>query len=117
MKSRTSNKSAPGGKSPEVRPQQPGLTQRVWPRYSDIGLQRRVMAYAFIGMTALAAIYAFVALDAVDKSTDFWRFPAGELIAEDIVDGKSSSIDISSLNLDRFEKGALLSGSYAGNQA
>lgn len=41
----------------------------------------------------------------------------GELIAEDIVDGKSSSIDISSLGLDRFEKGALLSGSYAGNQA
>jgi glycine/D-amino acid oxidase-like deaminating enzyme len=41
----------------------------------------------------------------------------GELIAEEIVDGKSSSIDISTLNLDRFEKGALLSGSYAGNQA
>ena len=42
---------------------------------------------------------------------------AGELIAEEIVDGKSSSIDISSLNFDRFEKGALLTGSYAGNQA
>ena len=41
----------------------------------------------------------------------------GELIAEEIVDGSSSSIDISSLRLERFEKGALLSGSYAGNQA
>ena len=41
----------------------------------------------------------------------------GELIAEEIVDGRSSSIDISTLNLDRFAKGALLSGSYAGNQA
>lgn len=41
----------------------------------------------------------------------------GELIAEVIVDGRSSSIDISSLNLDRFEKGGLLAGSYAGNQA
>ena len=42
---------------------------------------------------------------------------AGELIAEQIVNGSSSSIDISSLRLDRFEKGALLAGSYAGNQA
>lgn len=41
----------------------------------------------------------------------------GELIAEEIVNGRASSIDISSLNLDRFEKGALLAGSYAGNQA
>ncbi|MBN4059475.1 FAD-binding oxidoreductase [Dehalococcoides mccartyi] len=41
----------------------------------------------------------------------------GELIAQEIVNGNSSSIDISSLNLDRFEKGALLAGSYAGNQA
>ncbi|MCH8115966.1 MAG: FAD-binding oxidoreductase [Chloroflexi bacterium] len=41
----------------------------------------------------------------------------GELIAEEIVDGNTSSIDVSSLGLDRFEKGALLSGSYAGNQA
>jgi sarcosine oxidase subunit beta len=41
----------------------------------------------------------------------------GELIAEEIVNGQASSIDISSLNLDRFEKGALLAGSYAGNQA
>ncbi|MCZ6538751.1 MAG: FAD-binding oxidoreductase, partial [Chloroflexi bacterium] len=42
---------------------------------------------------------------------------AGELIAEEIVDGNASSIDVSSLNFDRFEKGAVLSGSYAGNQA
>ena len=70
MKSRASNKSAPGGKSPDVRSRQSGRTHRVWSRYSDIGLQRRVMAYAFIGMAALAAIFAFVALDAVDKSTD-----------------------------------------------
>ena len=39
-------------------------------RLNNIGLQRRVMAYAFIGMTTLAAIFAFVALDAVDKSSD-----------------------------------------------
>ena len=70
MKSQASNKSAPGGKSPDVRSRQSGRTHRVWSRYSDIGLQRRVMAYAFIGMAALAAIFAFVALDAVDKSTD-----------------------------------------------
>lgn len=41
-----------------------------WQRLSDVGLQRRVMAYAFIGLTSLAAIYAFVALDAVDKSSE-----------------------------------------------
>lgn len=39
-------------------------------RFADVGLQRRVMAYAFVGMTILAAIYAWVALDAVDKSSD-----------------------------------------------
>jgi signal transduction histidine kinase len=41
-----------------------------WSHLSDIGLQRRVMVYAFIGLTSLAAIFAFVALDAVDKSSD-----------------------------------------------
>jgi sarcosine oxidase subunit beta len=41
----------------------------------------------------------------------------GELIAEEIVDGTSFLIDIKTLNLDRFAKGNLLSGSYAGNQA
>ena len=41
----------------------------------------------------------------------------GELMAEVIVDGSASSIDISTLGLDRFAKGALLGGSYAGNQA
>jgi len=70
MKSRASNKSAQGGVSPDTGPQQIRKKNRIWSRYSDVGLQRRVMAYAFIGMTALAAIYAFVALDAVNESTD-----------------------------------------------
>lgn len=70
MKSRSSSKSVPGGDSPDVRSRPFWRTHRVWSRYSDVGLQRRVMAYAFLGMTTLAAIYAFVALDAVDKSTD-----------------------------------------------
>jgi sarcosine oxidase subunit beta len=41
----------------------------------------------------------------------------GELMAEVIVDGAATSIDISTLGLDRFATGALLSSSYAGNQA
>ena len=41
----------------------------------------------------------------------------GELIAEEILDGRASSIDISTLGLDRVARGALLAGSYAGNQA
>lgn len=45
-------------------------TARSKPRFSDVGLQRRVMAYAFTGLSILAAIYAWVALDAVDKSSD-----------------------------------------------
>ncbi len=41
----------------------------------------------------------------------------GKLIAEEILDGEATSLDISSLRLDRFARGALLQGSYAGNQA
>jgi glycine/D-amino acid oxidase-like deaminating enzyme len=41
----------------------------------------------------------------------------GELITEEILDGRANSIDISTLGLDRFARGALLAGSYAGNQA
>ncbi|MBI4305489.1 MAG: FAD-binding oxidoreductase [Chloroflexi bacterium] len=42
---------------------------------------------------------------------------AGELVAEEILDGQAHSIDISQLNLRRFAEGKLLEGSYAGNQA
>ena len=41
----------------------------------------------------------------------------GRLIAEEILDGEATSLDISPLRLDRFARGALLEGSYAGNQA
>lgn len=41
----------------------------------------------------------------------------GEVIAEQIVDGRPRSIDIGALGLDRFASGRLLEGSYAGNQA
>ncbi len=47
-----------------------GGIARLSRRISDVGLQRRVMAYAFIGLTSLAAIYAWVALDAVGKSSE-----------------------------------------------
>ncbi len=64
MGSPSPSRTAPG---PELPVSQ---ERRLWRRLPDIGLQRRVMAYAFIGMTTLAAIFAFVALDAVDESSD-----------------------------------------------
>jgi glycine/D-amino acid oxidase-like deaminating enzyme len=41
----------------------------------------------------------------------------GQLIAEEILDGKAHTIDISPLQLSRFAENKLLQGSYAGNQA
>lgn len=41
----------------------------------------------------------------------------GELIAEEILTGKATSIDISDFNLDRFEKGNLFTAAYGGNRA
>lgn len=41
----------------------------------------------------------------------------GQLMAEEILDGKAHTIDISPLHLSRFEENKLLQGSYAGNQA
>ncbi|MSQ08065.1 MAG: FAD-binding oxidoreductase [Dehalococcoidia bacterium] len=41
----------------------------------------------------------------------------GGLIAEEILDGKAQSLDISALRLSRFAKKELLQGAYAGNQA
>ncbi|MCH8816403.1 MAG: HAMP domain-containing protein [Chloroflexi bacterium] len=39
-------------------------------RLSDIGLQFRIMAYVFMGMTVLVSLFAFVALQAVRDSSD-----------------------------------------------
>ena len=41
----------------------------------------------------------------------------GKTVAETILDGKSSTVDISPYRLERFAEGDLLAGSYAGNQA
>ena len=41
----------------------------------------------------------------------------GEVMAEEIVDGKASSIDLSSLNLRRFERGELVGAAYGSNRA
>ena len=41
----------------------------------------------------------------------------GKTVAETILDGKPSTVDISPYRLERFAEGALLAGSYAGNQA
>jgi glycine/D-amino acid oxidase-like deaminating enzyme len=41
----------------------------------------------------------------------------GQLIAEEILDGRAHTIDITPLNLSRFADGKLLEGAYAGNQA
>ena len=41
----------------------------------------------------------------------------GELIAEEILTGKATSIDISSFNLNRFDKGHLFTAAYGGNRA
>ena len=41
----------------------------------------------------------------------------GKTVAETILDGKASTVDISPYRLERFAEGALLAGSYAGNQA
>ncbi len=39
-------------------------------RLSDIGLQFRIMAYVFMGMTVLVSLFAYVALQAVGDSSD-----------------------------------------------
>lgn len=41
----------------------------------------------------------------------------GELMAEEILDGKSTTIDISRFHLSRFKKNELLKGSYGANRA
>ena len=41
----------------------------------------------------------------------------GKVVAETILDGQASTVDISPFRLERFAEGALLAGSYAGNQA
>ena len=41
----------------------------------------------------------------------------GKVVAETILDGRASTVDISPFRLERFAEGALLAGSYAGNQA
>ena len=41
----------------------------------------------------------------------------GKTVAETILDGKPSTVDISPYRLERFAEGDLLAGSYAGNQA
>lgn len=41
----------------------------------------------------------------------------GELIAEEIVSGRATSIDISGFGLERFEKGRLFAAAYGGNRA
>lgn len=41
----------------------------------------------------------------------------GELMAEEILTGKATSIDISGFDLSRFEKGHLFSAAYGGNRA
>ena len=40
-----------------------------------------------------------------------------DVVAETILDGQASTVDISPLRLERFTEDALLAGSYAGNQA
>ncbi|NQW17318.1 MAG: HAMP domain-containing protein [Chloroflexi bacterium] len=39
-------------------------------RFANVGLQRRIVAYVAISLTALVAMFAYVALDAVDESSD-----------------------------------------------
>jgi sarcosine oxidase, subunit beta len=41
----------------------------------------------------------------------------GELMAEEIIDGKANSIDISRFNLSRYAKGELFQGAYGANRA
>ena len=41
----------------------------------------------------------------------------GELIAEEVLTGRASSIDISGFSLERFEKGQLFTAAYGGNRA
>jgi sarcosine oxidase subunit beta len=41
----------------------------------------------------------------------------GELMAEEILDGKAHSIDISPFHISRFERGELLKAAYGGNRA
>lgn len=45
-------------------------TRRRTVRLSDIGLQFRIMAYVFLGMTVLVSLFAYVALQAVGDSSD-----------------------------------------------
>ena len=51
---------------------------------------------------------------ATDSSSDR---RSARCVAETILDGQASTVDISPLRLERFAEGALLAGSYAGNQA
>lgn len=46
------------------------LARRRTLRFNDIGLQRRIMAYVFVGLTILVSLFAYVALQAVDDSSD-----------------------------------------------
>lgn len=41
----------------------------------------------------------------------------GELMAEEVLDGRAHSIDIDVMRLNRFAEGKLIEGQYAGNQA
>jgi sarcosine oxidase subunit beta len=41
----------------------------------------------------------------------------GELMAEEVIDGKAHSIDISRFNLSRFKRGELFKAAYGGNRA
>ena len=41
----------------------------------------------------------------------------GELMAEEIVDGKAHSVDISSFHLSRFDRNQLITAAYGGNRA
>ena len=41
----------------------------------------------------------------------------GKVVAETILDGQASTVDIAPLSLERFSQDAMLAGSYAGNQA
>ena len=67
-----------------------------------------------LGRTAVAGFY----LAAGFSGHGFKLGPAiGELVAEEILTGKATSIDISGFDLSRFEKGQLFSAAYGGNRA
>lgn len=67
-----------------------------------------------LGRTAVEGFY----LAAGFSGHGFKLGPAiGELMAEEILTGKATSIDISGFDLSRFEKGHLFSAAYGGNRA